>query len=342
MIKLLFELPGFQLVDAENNEEASLFLSKYDGRAGLLAGGTDLLTRMKDRVSGPRLSIPEVLVNIKTIPGMDQIALDEKRGIRIGGTLPLSRLETSDVINQKFSILTQTAREIGTTQIRNTGTIGGNLCQRPRCMYFRHPHFVCRKKGGKKCFAMTGEHRFYHSIMAYGKCLMVHPSDMAPSLIALGARAVLAGPEREKEIPLKDFFLPATQFTETALKPDEFLSAVKVPFPEEKNCQVFLKSRIRRSSDFSLASVAVVAKMSDGNCHDIQIVLGGVAPFPYIASRAMDNLKGQELNEKVISQAANASVEEARPLSDNRYKVDLIKVLVTRALKRVMESSRQK
>ena len=189
---------------------------------------------------------------------------------------------------------------------------------------------------------MTGEHRFYHSIMAYGKCLMVHPSDMAPSLIALGARAVLAGPEREKEIPLKDFFLPATQFTETALKPDEFLSAVKVPFPEEKNCQVFLKSRIRRSSDFSLASVAVVAKMSDGNCHDIQIVLGGVAPFPYIASRAMDNLKGQELNEKVISQAANASVEEARPLSDNRYKVDLIKVLVTRALKRVMESSRQK
>ena len=332
---MLFELPGFQFVDAESKEEAILFLSKYAGKVGLLAGGTDLLARMKDRITGPRLRIPEVLVNIKTIPGMDQITIEEGTGIRIGSTVSLNGLATSDVISQKFSILARTAREVGTTQIRNMGTIGGNLCQRPRCVYFRHPDFVCRKKGGKSCFAMTGEHRYYHSIMAYGKCAMAHPSDMAPSLVALGATALLASPEGEKEIPLKDFLSPATQFTETVLKPDEFLSGIRVPLLEGKSCQVFLKHRIRRASDFALSSVAVVAQMRDGVCHDIRIVLGGVAPFPYIAYQAMERLEGRKLTEKDILQAADASVEKARPLPGNLYKVDLTKALIARALKRV-------
>ena len=150
MIVLLFELPDFQLVDAESCEEANLFLSKYIGSVGLLSGGTDLLALMKDRISGPQLKIPDILVNIKTIPGMDQILLDEKVGIRIGSTVSLGLMASDEMISQKFSILSQAAEKVGTTQIRNRGTIGGNLCQRPRCMYFRHPHFVCRKKGGKK------------------------------------------------------------------------------------------------------------------------------------------------------------------------------------------------
>ncbi len=339
---MLFELPGFQLVDAKSNEETNFLLSKYRGKVGLLAGGTDLLALMKDRVTGPRLRIPEVLVNIKTIPETNQITFNERTGIKIGSTVTLNRLETSDAINEKFHILAQTAREIGTTQIRNTGTIGGNLCQRPRCMYFRHPHFVCRKKGGKTCFAMTGEHRYYHSIIEHGKCVMAHPSDMAPALIALRATAILASPEGEREIPLQDFFLPATQFTETALKPDEFLSTIKVPPPKEENYQAFLKSRIRRASDFALSSVAIVSQISDGVCHDIQLVLGGVAPFPYIASQAMERLKGRKLTEKVISQAADASVEKARPLSGNRYQINLTRVLVRRALEAAMHSDRQK
>ena len=341
-MSLLFELPVFELVHAESTEEALFFLSKYAGRVCVLAGGTDLLALMKDRVNGPQLRIPEILLNIKTISGMDQITFDREASLRIGSTVTLNRFDSSDVIRQEFSVLAQAAREVGTTQIRNMGTIGGNLCQRPRCMYFRHPHFVCRKKGGSKCYAMTGEHRYYHSITEHGKCLMVHPSDMATALVALGAKALLACQEGEKEIPLKDFFLPATQFTETALKPDEFLSGVKVPVLKSETYQVFLKSRIRRSSDFALSSVAIVTQISGRVCDDIQIVLGGVAPFPYIASQAVEMVKGEKLTEKLIEQAANASVEKTHPLPDNRYKVDLTKVLVARALKSIMNSSRQK
>jgi CO/xanthine dehydrogenase FAD-binding subunit len=277
-------MPGFELIDAESIEETIFFLNKHIGKVGVLAGGTDLLPLMKDRVNGPQLRIPEVLINIKTIPGMDKITFDEKSGLRIGSTVTLNCLETSNLIKQKFSILAQAAREVGTTQIRNMGTVGGNLCQRPRCMYFRHPHFVCRKKGGESCFAMT-------------------------------------------------------HFRETVLKPDEFLSGIKVPLPKTKTYQVFLKSRIRRSSDFALSSVAIVARMSDGVCDTIQIVLGGVAPFPYIASQAMEMLKGKKITEKLISQAADASVEKAHPFHDNRYKVDLTKALTIRALKAVTSSS---
>lgn len=339
---MLFKLPDFQFIDANSNEETIFLLRKYLGKVGLLAGGTDLLALMKERVTGPRLRIPEVLINIKTIPEMNQITFNERTGLKIGSTVSLNRLETSAVINEKFHILAQAVGEVGTTQIRNMGTIGGNLCQRPRCMYFRHPHFVCRKKGGKMCFAITGEHRYYHSIIQRGKCAMAHPSDLAPALIALRASVILACPEGEKEIPLQNFFLPATQFTETALKPDQFLSSIKVPPPKEENFQVFLKSRIRRAADFALSSVAIVSQISEGVCHDIQLVLGGVAPFPYIAFRAMERLKGRKLTEKVVSEAANASVEKARPLSDNRYQINLTRVLVRRALEAAMHSDRQK
>lgn len=341
MRSLLFELPGFELFDAKSCEETNFLLSKYKGRVGLLAGGTDLLALMKDRVTGPRLRIPEVLVNIKRIPELDQITFDERKGVKIGSTVTLNRLAASDAVNEKFQILAQTVREIGTTQIRNMGTIGGNLCQRPRCLYFRHPHFVCRKKGGKMCFAVNGEHRYYHSIIEHGKCVMAHPSDMASALVALKANAVVSSPEGEKEIPLQDFFTPATPFTETALKPEEFLTGVKVPLAKEDYYQKYLKSKIRNASDFALSSVAIVAQISDGVCHDIQLVLGGVAPFPYVASQAMTRLKGRRLTQKVISEAADASVDGARPLSGNRYQVNLTKVLVRRALEAAMSSDRR-
>jgi len=329
---LLYELPSFELRDVATVRDAVACLNKYSGKARVVAGGTDLLSLMKDRVEGPELKIPGVLVNIKAIPELNQIAYDEQAGVRIGAAVTLNRLEASDIIKQKFTVLTQAAGQVGTTQIRNMGTLGGNICQRPRCMYFRHPHFPCFKKGGAKCYAAAGEHRYYHSIMKNGRCVMAHPSDIALALAALEAEVIIAGSEGEKKMTLQDFFTPGNDFTETVLKPGEFLTGVQVPNQKGKTYQSFLKRRIRHSTDFALASVATVARITDGICEDIRIVLGGIAPFPYMASRAVEILRGKKLTEKLISQAAEASLAEAHPLPKNRYKIDLVTALVRRAL----------
>lgn len=336
---LLYELPNFEHRDVENVKEAVSWLHKYGEKARVIAGGTDLLGVMKDRVKGPQLRIPDVLINIKPIPEINKITYDEGAGLKVGAAVTLNRVETSDIIKQRFSVLSQAAGQVGTTQIRNMGTIGGNICQRPRCMYFRHPHFLCLKKGGPKCYATTGEHRYYYSILKNGKCVMAHPSDIAPALVALKANVVIAGYNGEKEMPLHDFFSPANNFTETVLKPDEFLTEFQVPNQKGKTYQLFLKHRIRHSSDFSLVSVAAVAQISDEICQDIKIVLGGIAPFPSVASKAEEMVKERRLNERLISEAAEASVERARPLPMNQYKVHLAKALVRRVLTLICRAS---
>jgi len=335
---MLFELPSFGHVDAQDVKEVAFLLQKYGENGRLIAGATDLLGLMKDRVEGPQLRIPEVLINIKRIPDLIRIAYDEGAGLRIGAGVTLNRLATSDVIQQKFKILSQAALQIGTTQLRYMGTLGGNLCQRPRCVYFRHPHFLCFKKGGSSCYAATGEHRFYHSILKLGRCVMSHPSDLAPALIALEAALTIMGPDGSKKVPLREFFLGPNHYTETILKTDQYLTEIHVPTQNRGSYQVFLKERIRHSADFALSSVATVARISNGVCEDIRIVLGGVAPFPYVASMAEDMIKGEKLNEGLISKAAEASVEGAKPLPMNGYKINLTKSLVKRALASILRN----
>jgi xanthine dehydrogenase YagS FAD-binding subunit len=336
---MLFELPSIEHRDAKDVHEAVACLKAHDGKAAVIAGATDLLSLMKDRIEGPKLKTPEVLVNIKAIPGIARITYEEKTGLRIGAAVTLSQIMASDPIRATFDILSQAARVVGTTQLRNMGTLGGNLCQRPRCAYFRHPHFVCFKKGGTRCYARAGEHRFYHSILNNGKCVTAHPSDMAPALVALKASAVIAGPAEERKVPMRDFFVGPDHSGETILATDEFLLAIEVPDQPRDARQVFLKERIRHAADFALASVAVVASMSDGVCKEISIVLGGVAPFPYVAETAERLIRGQALTEQTISDAAEAAVEGARPLSNNHYKVDLAKAIVSRALRSMIESN---
>ncbi|MBP1698043.1 MAG: oxidoreductase, partial [Deltaproteobacteria bacterium] len=183
-----------------------------------------------------------------------------------------------------------------------------------------------------KCYAVTGEHRFYHSILKQGKCVMAHPSDLAPALIALKAEGMIMSPNGSKKVPLQEFFLGPNHYTETILKTDEYLTEIHVPIQSERTRQVFLKERIRHAADFALSSVAAVARISAGICEEIRIVLGGVAPFPYVASMAEEAIRGKKLHEGLISQAAEASVEGAKPLPMNGYKVELTKTLVRRAL----------
>lgn len=329
---MLFELPVFQHIDVKSIPEALSWLQKYGDKARVIAGGTDLLSLMKDRIQGPQFRIPDILINIKSIPTMDCITYEDEKELRIGAAVTLNYLATSEIVKKRFSILSQAAGQVGSTQIRYMGTIGGNICQRPRCLYFRHLDFLCHKKGGEKCYALSGEHRYYHSIMKYGKCIMAHPSDMAPVLMALKAKAIIATSGGERDIPFEDFFLAPNYLTETVLKSDEFLTEVRVPSHRHRIYQQFLKHRIRHSVDFSLSSVAAVAQISQGFCEEIQIVLGGVAPFPLKASEAEEIIRGRTLDDRIISKAAEAATQIANPLPMNRYKVDLTKTLVRRVL----------
>ncbi len=332
MIRLFLEMPSFQYIDVKSVREATFWAQKHGERAAFLGGGTDLIGLMKDRIEGPHLKIPEFLINIKTIPEMNLIINDDGAGLSIGAAVTLNRLETSQVITKNFPILRQAAHQVGTTQIRNMGTIGGNICQRPRCLYFRHPHFPCYKKGGSRCFAVSGEHRYYHAIVKQGRCVMAHPSDIALALAALGAKITIARSDEERQVPLDAFFVDANHYKETILRADEIVTEIHVPHQRSGTYQMFLKRRIRHAADFSLTSIATVAQILDGSCKEICIVLGGIAPFPYRATSAEAILRGERLNERLISLAADASLAEAHALPLNRYKLDLTKALIRRAL----------
>lgn len=328
---MLFELPAFEHVDAKSIEEALGFLESREG-VKIIAGGTDLLGLMKDRITGPELSLPSLLVNIKGIAEMNRVFEDEEGTLHIGGAVTLRQLEQSPLLKPELGALRSALGQIGSRQIRGLGTVAGNICQRLRCIYFRHPDFICFKKGGNRCYAPGGEHRYYHAIMHYGKCVAAHPSDLAPVLMAYDARATVEGPKGKRKIRLQELFSGTKDTGQTLLDPHELLTEIQVPVPGEKTVHSFMKSRIRRSFDFALSSVAAVGRVSRGVVEDIRIVLGGIAPLPVEAAQSEEILRGKYLNDDIISEAAEAALKGAKPLPKNRYKVDLTKTLVKRAL----------
>jgi xanthine dehydrogenase YagS FAD-binding subunit len=329
---MLDELPPFAHVDADSVDDAVRWLTEYGARAQLVAGGTDLLGLMKDRIGGPGQPVPDVLVNVKTIPELGRITELPDGGLRLGAAVTLDFVERHPAVVERFVALAEAAASVATTQIRAMGTVGGNLCQRPWCWYFRHPEFVCFKNGGKQCFAIPGNHRTYFSVLGRGICVMSHPSDLAPALIVLGARVAIAGPAGRREVALEDFFLGARSVNETVLAPGEIITWVDVPARAAGSRSVFLKHRVRNTWDFALAEVAVAATPREGRLDDVRIALGGVAPFPYRATAAERVLAGGSVSDAVIAEAAEAAVARARPLSMNGYKIDLTKALVRRAL----------
>jgi len=333
---VLFELPAFEHVDAKSIEEALGFLESREG-ANIIAGGTDLLGLMKDRITGPELSLPSLLVNIKGIAEMNRVFQDEQGTLHIGGAVTLRQLEQSPLLKPELGALRSALGQIGSRQIRALGTVAGNICQRLRCLYFRHPDFICFKKGGNRCHAPGGEHRYYHAIMHYGKCVAAHPSDLAPVLMAYDARAAVEGPKGKRAVRLQELFSGAKDTGQTILEPHELLTEIQVPRPGETTVHSFMKSRLRRSFDFALSSVAAVGRVSRGVVEDIRIVLGGIAPLPVEAAKSEEILCGKYLNDDIISEAAEAALKGARPLPKNRYKVDLTKTLVKRALEEIRE-----
>lgn len=303
----------------------SLLAEKKDGYY-LMAGGTDLLDEIKNEVIEP-----EAVVDLKTIPGLSHIT-KEKDGVRIGAMTSVADLAEDPVITNDYPGLRQAALSLATPQLRNVGTVGGNLCQRPRCWYFRDPQVICRKKGGSRCFASKGRNK-YHAVLGGGICFIVHPSDLAPALISLDAQVTISSAKGEKTIPLEDFFiLPQVSVKkENILEPGEVVKEVKIPLAKKGEKSTYYKLKERGTWDFAIVSAAVKASVSSGVFKDVRIVLGGVAPIPWRLKQVENSVSGRKASEDLLRKATREALSEAKPLEENGYKLDLIETAVYRA-----------
>lgn len=317
---------------ASSWEDAVEALTKYED-AQPIAGGSDMLGWIKDDLHGPGAPRSGVLVDIRTIPDASYLNFDAASGLEIGALTSLTTIEQSSEVQENYPGLAQAAGAPASPSIRNTGTLGGNLMQRPRCWYLRGREFACYKKGGDFCFAVTGGNQ-YHAILDGELCYIVHPSDTAPALIALNATANIATPDGRKEVSFDDFFIgPRTNvLKETVLERNELLTGVSIPQPAANMKSTFLKVTQREVLDFAIVSVAAVAQIEDGVWQDGRIVLGGVAPTPYRAAEAEDRLRGQEITEAVARDAAERALLRARPMTENAYKIDVAKNLIRQAV----------
>ena len=318
----------FRHTDAKTLSDAIKLLVEHGDKVQLLAGGTDLLGLLKSEAPA---AYPELLINIKTIPGLGDIKMNDE-GLRIGALVKLADIAGSPKVKKEYPILAEAALSVAMPQIRNMGTLGGNLAQETRCWYYRYPHkigsrMMCKRKGEGPCLAVTGDNR-YHAIFGGKGCFAVCPSDTAVALAALDAQIRITGPNGERLLDVLDFYNPLGN----ALGPGEIITEIQIPRPSGDNRQVFIKHRVRESVDFAIVSVGVVSVIREGICSFARIVVGAVAPGPYRAAQAEKLLSGKVLNHETVEAAAEASVVGAVPLSKNAYKIEIARTLVKRAL----------
>jgi len=323
-------MKSFENIDAKSVKEAVSLLQKFHQQkksAAVVGGGSEYLQLMKDRVVNP-----DYLVNLKTIPGLNYVK-EERGGFRIGALATLAEIEEHPSAREKLLFLSDAAGEAASPQIRNAGTIAGNICQRPFCWYFRSSNFNCLRKGGQLCYTVTGDGRF-HAVLGGGPSYIVHPSDTAPALVALNAQIKIAGPAGEKTMPLEKFFvLPSVDFKrENILGPAEIVTEIYVPYPKARSKGFYHKVRERLAWDHAIVAVATVVQSSGGVVSDARVVLGGVAPIPWRAPKAEEFLRGKRIDDETAQKAGDIALEGARPLKDNVYKVGMAKSLVQRAL----------
>ncbi|MBM3785486.1 MAG: xanthine dehydrogenase family protein subunit M [Acidobacteria bacterium] len=297
-----------------------------DWEAGaVLAGGTDLLSLMKDYVMSPKR-----VVNIKGIKELGGIS---KKGgnIRIGATTTLDDLANNATIRASFPALVQAALGVASPQLRNMGTVAGDLCQRPRCWYFRRGHGLLAKGPNGQSLVPGGENK-YHAIFSSGPAYFVSASTLGPALVALGASVTIAGPSGNRSVPVEKFFVSPSSDTqrEIDLKPNEIVTEILVPSPATRNATVELRER--ELVDWPLVAAAVALRMSGSNVSSASIALGHVAPSIWRASQAEKMLVGKPLTVESAEAAGEAAVANATPLSQNAYKVKMARVAVKRAL----------
>jgi xanthine dehydrogenase YagS FAD-binding subunit len=326
-------MKNFKYYRPATAEQAVGLLDASWGTAELLGGGTDLLDLQKEYIAQPEKVVSLGAIKLE---GFDSIVVegkDQKDEVKIGARVTLARIAAHKDLKKLFPALTEAAGDIGGPQIRNMGTLGGNLCQRNRCWYFRDEQVHCLLKGGDKCYAIHGDNR-YHAVFTKGhKCVIVHPSTLAPGLIALGATVHVWGPkEKMRHIELAKFFHAPTSAKERehVLAANELVTGVTIKNRGLANASY--EVRHKQAYDWPLVQAAVTFKGGKEKATDVKIVLGHVAPTPVIAAAAAKELEGKEVTEETAAAAGKAAAEGAAPLSQTKYKVQLIQVAVKRAV----------
>jgi xanthine dehydrogenase YagS FAD-binding subunit len=322
----------FDLYEPTSVAEATGILNQFGATAKVVGGGSDLLGGiMKDWVAGKGMPIPAQLIDLTTVPDLKGIK-SAADGYHIGATTTLTELMEHAELTAKVPLLGQSAASVASPLIRNFGTLGGNINQRPRCWFFRGENFACYKKGGDFCYAVTGDNRF-HAVIGGELCYIVHPSDTATALLALNAKATVAGPGGTRSLAFDDYFHGPREdvLTENVLKANEVMTEVIVPTPAAGTKMAWNKLKDRQVYDFALVSVAVSFTTDGTSWTDGRVTLGGVAPVPYRATVVEQALKGKDIKATVKSAAAQLRTV-ARPMSLNAYKVDLAQALIERTI----------
>ncbi|MGE5438263.1 MAG: FAD binding domain-containing protein [Bacteroidota bacterium] len=320
-------MKSFNYTQPKSLKEASLTVKKKPHEAVFFAGGTDMLGLLKAGII-----TPEEVVNLKSVPELKYIRYTGGKGIQIGALTDLAEIAENPVIKEKYAILRQAALEVASPQLRNLGTLGGNLCQRPRCWYFRED-FNCLRKGGDMCYAFEGQNK-YHCVTGGGPCFIVHPSDMAVALMALGARVTIYGEKKTRTMAIKDFFvLPEDDYRhENILKDGEIVTEISVPELPEGSRTSYLKFKERGVWDFAVVSVGAVVRKAGDKLVSGKLSFGGVAPAPWMDEALNAKLAGMTANEDSIALVASEVLKKAEPLSKNAYKIPLIRNLTKEIL----------
>ena len=318
-------LPNFSYIRPKTIKDAVKQLSSEG--SGVLAGGTDLLGCLHDSV----FPLKKV-VSITDLADLRGIKKTADGGLAIGALTTVTEVAENKLVQETYPALARAAAEVASPQLRNQGTIGGNLCQKPRCWYYRG-EFLCLRKGGKLCYAASGENQF-HCIFGGGPCYIVHPSDIAPALAAFNASVKTMGPKGARTIAVDAFHvLPAVSvLRDTVLLQGELVTGIILPPPAKGARSSYRKVRARNSWDFAVAGAAIVLSMEQGVVSKARIFLSGTAPVPWRSKAAEEAITGKRLGPDVIAQAADATVKGAQPLEHNGYKVGIVRGIIQEEL----------
>lgn len=316
----------FKYIQPQSLKSASTQLKNSTSVA--YAGGTDLLGLIKDDIISP-----ETLVNLKLINGLSGIKHVRGKGFFIGAMTKISELAEDDLIQKELTVLAEAAKQVASPQLRNVGTIAGNLCQRPRCWYFRGDYH-CLRKGGDSCFAYDGENK-YHCIIGGDSCFIVHPSDIAVALRALDATISIYSDGKSKTVSVHDFFvLPEVDDRrENILQQGEIITEIFIPELPQKTISTYYKHRQRRSWDFAVVSIAAVITKSNRGVASGKLTFGGVAPIPWVEEKLNSAMSNFEINDETLQRLSQLSFSDADPLAQNGYKLPLVRNLIRKVLR---------
>ena len=298
----------------------------FAGDGGMFfAGGIDVLGELKDGIAEP-----EMLVNVKAIPGMDEVSVASD-ALRLGANVRLIELIEHEEIGRRLPGIAEAAREVASPQIRNVATVGGNLAQHSRCWYYRHPDIECLKNGGSTCYARDGQNR-HHSLFSGNPCISPVVSNLGVVLTALEAEAHIWRPDEPQAMTMPELYQMAwvNPMAHNSLLPRDLI--VDVMVPTTKNRSTYLQISEKSAFDWALVSCAAAARVTGNTLHEPRVVLGVVAPVPYQKEEVNRLLDGQELTPELADRAAEALLADAEPQEDNAYKIPLSKALVKRAL----------